>query len=163
MALFKPVWYQNRYYVTSSFNLETDVTHFYWLFIGIPISNALVNKYALLDAMRTFLRIPIVADWRNFLLSWNSSQIPNGIHTIAHKKERNVYLFTKFRHFLSIYFLFSLQKVEETVYDRAIKCHHSYQEKCHMTYITDYRSTTQEKCETTFKKNCHITFKPMVS
>jgi hypothetical protein len=54
-----------------------------------------------------------------------------------------------------------VMQVEETVYDRAIKCHHSYQEKCHMTYITDYRSTTQEKCETTFKKNCHITFKPM--
>ena len=89
--------------------------------------------------------------------------MPIGIHILVHKKERNVYLFTKFRHFLSIYFLFSLQKVEETVYDRAIKCHHSYQEKCHMTYITDYRSTTQEKCETTFKKNCHITFKPMVS
>lgn len=54
-----------------------------------------------------------------------------------------------------------VMQVEETVYDRAIKCHHSYQEKCHMTYITDYRSTTQEKCETTFKKNCHITFLPM--
>merc|ERR1711874_27633 len=54
-----------------------------------------------------------------------------------------------------------VMQVEETVYDKAIKCHHSYQEKCHMTYITDYRSTTQEKCETTFKKNCHITFKPM--
>ena len=65
--------------------------------------------------------------------------------------------------FYRFIFYFSLQKVEETVYDRAIKCHHSYQEKCHMTYITDYRSTTQEKCETTFKKNCHITFKPMVS
>ena len=65
--------------------------------------------------------------------------------------------------FYRFIFYFSIQKVEETVYDRAIKCHHSYQEKCHMTYITDYRSTTQEKCETTFKKNCHITFKPMVS
>ncbi|XP_059079016.1 uncharacterized protein LOC131877386 [Tigriopus californicus] len=54
-----------------------------------------------------------------------------------------------------------VMQVEETVYDRAIKCQHSYQEKCHMTYITDYRSTTEEKCQTTFKKNCHITFKPM--
>jgi len=54
-----------------------------------------------------------------------------------------------------------VMQIEETVYDREIKCHHSFQEKCHMTYITDYRSSTQEKCETTFKKNCHITFKAM--
>ena len=59
--------------------------------------------------------------------------------------------------------LFIIFQIEETVYDRSVKCHHSYQEKCHMTYITDYRSTAEEKCETTFKKNCHITFKPMVS
>merc|ERR1712203_462479 len=37
-----------------------------------------------------------------------------------------------------------VMQVEETVYDRAIKCHHSYQEKCHMTYITDYRSTSEK-------------------
>ena len=60
-------------------------------------------------------------------------------------------------------FISLLFQIEETVYDHAIKCKHSYQEKCHMTYVTDYRSTTEEKCETTFKKNCHITFKPMVS
>merc|ERR1712066_84786 len=44
-----------------------------------------------------------------------------------------------------------VMQVEETVYDRAIKCHHSYQEKCHMTYITDYQSSTEEKCETSYK------------
>ena len=55
-----------------------------------------------------------------------------------------------------------LSQVEETVYDRALKCTHSYHEKCHMTFITDYLSTTEEKCETSFVKECHITFKPMV-
>lgn len=54
-----------------------------------------------------------------------------------------------------------VMQIEETVYDREIKCHHSVKEKCHMTYITDYRSSTQEKCETTYKKNCHIIFKAM--
>ncbi|XP_040569895.1 uncharacterized protein [Lepeophtheirus salmonis] len=53
-----------------------------------------------------------------------------------------------------------VMQIEQTIYERGMKCHHSYQKKCHMTYITDYASTTQKKCETTFKKNCHITFKP---
>jgi len=54
-----------------------------------------------------------------------------------------------------------VMQVEETVYDKAIKCHHSYQEKCHMTYITDYRTISEEKCVTTYKKNCQIEFKAM--
>jgi len=54
-----------------------------------------------------------------------------------------------------------VMQVEETVYDKAIKCHHSYQEKCHMTYITDYRTISEEKCTTTYKKNCQIEFKAM--
>ena len=98
--------------------------------------------------------IPICADRCNFLLS-KQFRLNSILYT-----ELMFILFPKIDILL---FPFFILQVEETVYDRAIKCHHSYQEKCHMTYITDYRSTTQEKCETTFKKNCHITFKPMVS
>ncbi|XP_040570571.1 uncharacterized protein [Lepeophtheirus salmonis] len=50
--------------------------------------------------------------------------------------------------------------VEETEYERGMKCQHSFKKKCHLTYITDYTSAPEKKCETTFKKNCHITFKP---
>ncbi|XP_040565833.1 uncharacterized protein [Lepeophtheirus salmonis] len=54
-----------------------------------------------------------------------------------------------------------LVQIDETVYDRGMKCHHSYQNKCHMTYITDYASSNEQRCDTTFKKSCHITFKPV--
>ena len=28
--------------------------------------------------------------------------------------------------------------IEETKYDDSIECHHSYDERCHTTYTTDY-------------------------
>ncbi|CAB4066072.1 unnamed protein product [Lepeophtheirus salmonis] len=51
--------------------------------------------------------------------------------------------------------------VEETEYERGMKCHHTFKKKCHLTYITDYDSASEKKCDTSFKKNCHITFKPV--
>jgi len=51
--------------------------------------------------------------------------------------------------------------VEETVYDTIQKCTHSFAEKCHKTFITDYAPTQEEKCSTSFEKNCQITYQPM--
>jgi len=50
--------------------------------------------------------------------------------------------------------------VVETVYDSTEKFTHSFAEKCHTTFITDYVPTQEEKCETSFQKNCQITYKP---
>lgn len=55
-----------------------------------------------------------------------------------------------------------VMQVEETIYEEKIKCHHTFTEKCHETFITDYIPTQERKCETSFKKNCHITYKPMM-
>jgi len=55
-----------------------------------------------------------------------------------------------------------LMQVEETVYEEKVKCQHTFSEKCHDTFITDYIPTQEKKCETSFSKNCHITYKPMM-
>jgi len=49
--------------------------------------------------------------------------------------------------------------VEETEYDDVIKCKHSYTERCHTTYKTDYTPAQEEECTENFRKNCHIEFK----
>jgi len=55
-----------------------------------------------------------------------------------------------------------VMQVEETVWERRIRCEHRFTKKCHDTYITDYVPTQEEKCETSFKKNCRITYKPVM-
>lgn len=55
-----------------------------------------------------------------------------------------------------------VMQVEETVYEEKVKCQHTFSEKCHDTFITDYVPTQEKKCETSFAKNCHITYKPMM-
>ena len=37
--------------------------------------------------------------------------------------------------------------IEETEYDDVITCKHSYSEKCHTTYTTDFEPQQEEACE----------------
>jgi len=49
--------------------------------------------------------------------------------------------------------------VEETEYDDHIECKHSYSEKCHTTYTTDFEPQQEEECSENFKKSCFIEYK----
>ena len=51
-----------------------------------------------------------------------------------------------------------LQMVEEVVYDEVITCDHSYDRRCHSTYITSYDSQQEEECEENFRKTCFIQY-----
>ena len=50
--------------------------------------------------------------------------------------------------------------VEETVYDEELTCDHSYDQRCHTSYVTTYRSQQEEECEENFRKVCYINFEP---
>merc|ERR1711881_241611 len=52
---------------------------------------------------------------------------------------------------------------QHTVYDDHITCKHSYDEKCHTTYTTDYEPQQEEVCEETFTKSCFIEYKKVAS
>ena len=49
--------------------------------------------------------------------------------------------------------------VQETEYDDVVTCKHSYSEKCHTTYTTDFVPQQEEKCEDNYIKNCFIEYK----
>jgi len=53
--------------------------------------------------------------------------------------------------------------VEETEYDDVVTCKHSYSEKCHSTYTTDFEPQQEEECEENFVKNCFIEFRKVAS
>merc|ERR1712168_1741684 len=53
--------------------------------------------------------------------------------------------------------------VEETEYEDVIECKHSYSEKCHTTYTTDFEPQQEEECEENFIKNCFIEYKKVAS
>merc|ERR1712025_32852 len=47
---------------------------------------------------------------------------------------------------------------EETEYDDVVQCDHSYDKRCHTTYVTNYESQQEEECEENFQKNCFIEY-----
>lgn len=53
--------------------------------------------------------------------------------------------------------------VEETEYDDEITCKHSYSERCHTTYTTDFEPQQEEECDETFTKSCFIEYKKVAS
>merc|ERR1712029_549211 len=53
--------------------------------------------------------------------------------------------------------------VQETEYDDEITCNHSYSQKCHTTYSTDFKPQQEEECEENFIKKCFIDYKKMAS
>merc|ERR1711962_413038 len=48
--------------------------------------------------------------------------------------------------------------VEETEYDEVLTCDHSYDNRCHTSYVTKYEPHQEEDCEEKFKKTCYIDY-----
>merc|ERR1712106_848525 len=51
-----------------------------------------------------------------------------------------------------------VEMVEETEYDDVVQCDHSYDKRCHTTYVTNYESQQGEECEENYRKNCFIEY-----
>ena len=51
-----------------------------------------------------------------------------------------------------------VEMVEETEYDEVVQCDHSYDRRCHTTYVTNYESQQEEECEENFRKSCFINY-----
>merc|ERR1711963_1020832 len=51
-----------------------------------------------------------------------------------------------------------VEMIEETEYDDVVQCDHSYDKRCHTTYVTNYESQQEEDCEENFRKNCFIEY-----
>ena len=51
-----------------------------------------------------------------------------------------------------------VEMVEETEYDDVVQCDHSYDKRCHTTYVTNYESQQEEECEENFRKSCFIEY-----
>jgi hypothetical protein len=51
-----------------------------------------------------------------------------------------------------------VEMIEETEYDEVIQCDHSYDRRCHTSYITTYESQQEEECEENYRKSCFIEY-----
>merc|ERR1712080_643066 len=50
-----------------------------------------------------------------------------------------------------------VEMIEEIEYDDVVQCDHSYDRRCHTTYVTQYESQ-QEEVEENFRKSCFIEY-----
>jgi len=51
-----------------------------------------------------------------------------------------------------------VEMVEETEYDDVVQCDHSYDRRCHISYITNYVSQQELECEENYVKSCFIDY-----
>jgi len=51
-----------------------------------------------------------------------------------------------------------VEMIEETEYDEVVQCDHSYDKRCHTTYVTEYESQQEEECDENYRKNCFIEY-----
>ena len=51
------------------------------------------------------------------------------------------------------------EEVDSTERQRVLECTHKSVEKCHYTYVTQFKPSQEEVCEENFEKSCQITFK----
>jgi len=51
-----------------------------------------------------------------------------------------------------------VEMIEETEYDDVVQCDHSYDKRCHTTYVTNYESQQEEDCEENYRKSCFIEY-----
>jgi len=51
-----------------------------------------------------------------------------------------------------------VEMVEVTEYDDVVKCDHSYDRRCHTTYVTNFVSQQEEECDDNYRKNCFIEY-----
>merc|ERR1711962_73448 len=51
-----------------------------------------------------------------------------------------------------------VEMIEETEYDEVVQCDHSYDRRCHTTYVTNYESRQEEDCDENFRKSCFIEY-----
>jgi len=51
-----------------------------------------------------------------------------------------------------------VEMIEETEYDDVEQCDHSYDKRCHTTYVTNYEAQQEEECDENFRKNCFIDY-----
>ena len=51
------------------------------------------------------------------------------------------------------------EEVSSTERQRVLECTHKSVERCHYTYVTQFKPSQEEVCEENFEKSCQITFK----